>query len=123
MKLTGLQISAAVKAGVAIMEADGETKQEELQFISSEIANFNVSQEQAESIIARASTMSSSEMFSVLSSMTDDEKKYVFGFLAQLVVVDGEIAMSEIRTLKTLSTLSGMPNLDVSKSIDYWKNH
>lgn len=79
MTYNGQQLAALVKMGVSMAAADGKFADEERVAIVMELANFGVSIEQAKSLLSTAQLMDVGEAFSILSSMTNEQKKYATG--------------------------------------------
>lgn len=103
--------------------ADGRFADEETIAIVMELANFGVSQNQAESLLVAAQLMDVSEAFSTLSSMTNEQKKYATGYLAVIMASDGDIADSEVKMWQLICTLSNFPSMNIREALDFWNQH
>ena len=123
MTFNGKQLAALVKMGISMAAADGKFADEEKAAIVFELAQFGVSADQAQGLLLVAQAMDASEALSVLSSMTNEQKKYATGYLAVIMASDGEIADSEVKMWQLICTLSSFPTMNIGEALNFWRQH
>lgn len=123
MKYTGIELSAIVKLANAMVMADGKVANEEIAAMSIELAKFGVDENAAKSIIGAADAMEYGHAVAVVAAMNLEQKKYVTGYLAFIMVADGEIAATEVSMWQLLSTLAQLPTMTVAEALLFWNNH
>ncbi|MCM1337325.1 MAG: hypothetical protein NC187_00005 [Candidatus Amulumruptor caecigallinarius] len=67
--------------------------------------------------------METTSMLATLASMNDSQKKYVSGFLATIMVFDGDIDDAEMKVWQLTSTLMGCPTMSLREALEYWRNN
>ncbi|MBR4390106.1 MAG: tellurite resistance protein TerB [Prevotella sp.] len=122
MQLSGLELAAILKAGNAMVNADGKTTKEELAVLFHELENFNVPAEQIPGLLVIADQMEVPTMFKTLSDLDVKEKKYVCGYLAAIMASDG-IDDSEVKLWKLICTLAKFPKMVVGEALEFWGAH
>lgn len=115
------ELTAILKAGHCIVSADGVTRPKELAIIFLEINNFNVSEDDYLDLLHLADSMDAGTMITILSRLSEDEKKYVCGFLAAIMMSDGDIDESEIKLWQFISMLCSFPGISIGDAINYWR--
>lgn len=120
MQLTGLQLAAILKAGKLMVLADGKVKMNELKVLAHEMSNFNVPESQVQGLLSAADTIEASEMVKILSSLDSNIQKYVCGYLAVIILSDGNIDDSEVKMWKLLCTMCSFPVMSISEALDFW---
>lgn len=123
MTYNGQQLAALVKMGISMAAADGRFADEERIAIIMELANFGVTQNQAQSLLSTAQLMDAAEALSILSSMTNEQKKYATGYLAVIMTSDGDIDPSEVKMWQVVCTLSSFPTMNISEALNFWNQH
>lgn len=123
MNFNRLQLAAAVKAGKAMAAADGRLSNEECEIIAVGLAEFGVTGSETELILALADAMEPTNMLSILSSMTMEQKKFVCGYLSTIMVCDGDIDESEMKIWQLTSTFAGFPTMTITEANEYWRTH
>lgn len=123
MQLNRLQLAAAVKAGKAMAAADGILDPEELEVLAIGLREFGIHGAEAGLIESLADAMEPANMLSVLSSMNEDQKKFVCGYLSTIMVCDGDIDDSEMKLWQLISTLAGFPTMTIAEANEYWRSH
>ena len=103
--------------------ADGRIADEEKVALVMELANFGVSSDQAQGLLASAQAMDAGHAFSVLSTMSSEQKKYATGYLAVIMASDGEIADSEVKMWQLICTLSSFPIMNFRDAMSFWNEH
>lgn len=123
MVLNSQQLAALIKAAYAMVAADGEINKNETDVVAHELKNFNVTENDLPRLLAMSEAMDSSEMFRHLSSLSLDEKKYVSGFLAVIMIADGNIDDNEVAVWQLTCSLANFPSMSMKESIEYWRTH
>lgn len=123
MVLNSQQLAALIKAAYAMVAADGEINKNETDVVVHELKNFNVTENDLPRLLAMSEAMDSSEMFRHLSSLSLDEKKYVSGFLAVIMIADGNIDDKEVAVWQLTCSLANFPSMSMKESIEYWRTH
>ena len=120
MNLTSLQLAAILKAGKAMVNADGVTKHEELIVLFNELRRFNVPEEDLSKLFILTDTMEVPEMFEVLSGIDDEAKSYVSAYLAAIMFADKDIDEKEIEVWKLICTLCRFPVMTIREALKLW---
>jgi uncharacterized tellurite resistance protein B-like protein len=123
MKYNGIQMSAIIRAGIAMITADGKIEDAESNCLTRELVNFGVTPEDLPRLIELSKAMEPVTMIATLSSMTEAQKKYVSGFLATIMVSDGDIDESEVKLWQLISTLIGCPTMNLNDALNFWKEN
>lgn len=123
MKLSGLQLAAILKAGIIMVLADGKVQPQEMLVLTHELRNFNVSEKEVQTLLEAAETMDSGIMLATLNSLDTHIQKYVAGYLATIMVSDGDIDDTEMKMWKLTCTLAGFPTMTLKEALDYWKSN
>lgn len=123
MQLSGLELAAILKAGNAIVIADGQTKDEELTVLFHELENFNVPAQQIPGLLVIADQMDVPTMFKALTDLDYEAKKYVCGYLAAIMASDGDIDDSEVKLWQLICTLAKFPTMNVQEALRFWTTH
>lgn len=122
MELTGLQLAAVLKAGNAIVMADGKTTKKELDVLFHELSNFNVPKDQIPGLLLISDQMDVPKMFEILTNLDSESKKYVCGYLAAIMASDG-IDESEVKLWQLICTLSKFPSMTIGDALKFWTSH
>lgn len=123
MTLNGKELAAVLKAGHAMVQADGKVEESELKVLFGELANFGVPAEQAQLMMVAADAMEASEMFETLTNLSTEAKKYVAGYLAAIMISDNDIDDSEVNMWKLICTLSKFPTMNLNEALTFWRNN
>lgn len=123
MVLNGKELSALVKMGVAMALADGKVEETEKVAIVLELVKFGVSETDAEQIIKNGQNMDASVAIATLSAMSNEQKKYATGYMAAIMVSDGNIDPTEVKLWQLICTLSGFPQMNLHEALTFWNNH
>lgn len=123
MNFNGIQMAAIIKAAKAMIAADGHMDENETHLLSSELINFGVNPQELPQLLQLGDVMEPATMLATLAAMNDSQKKYVSGFLATIMVSDGEIDDAELKLWKLTSTLMGCPTMTLQEAIEYWRNN
>lgn len=123
MQFSHMELSAIVKAAQGMIAADGRVDDSEMKILSAELINFGVNPDQLKSMVELSEAMEPALMIAVLGAMNDSQKRYVCGFLASIMVVDGDIDDSEMKFWKMVSTFIGCPTMSLQDALSYWSNN
>ncbi len=123
MNYSGLELASVVKMAMEMAAADGIFADEERELISKELLNFGVNPLQATQLLTRARDMDPGEALSTIGNMNLEQKKYVTGFLAAIMISDGEIDDSEVKMWRFISLLAQLPEMDIVEALDFWNTH
>ena len=123
MQFSHMELSAIVKAAQGMIAADGRVDDSEMKILSAELINFGVKPDQLKSMVELSEAMEPALMIAVLGAMNDSQKRYVCGFLASIMVVDGDIDDSEMKFWKMMSTFIGCPTMSLQDALSYWSNN
>lgn len=123
MKLTAIQLAAILKAGKAMVLADGKIEPEEMSVLTQELRNFNVPSQDVTKLLELGDEMSPSAMLATLSGLDTHSQKYVAGYLATIMVSDGDIDDNETKLWQLTCTLAGFPTMTLQEALDYWINN
>ncbi|MBR6747249.1 MAG: TerB family tellurite resistance protein [Muribaculaceae bacterium] len=123
MNYNGIQMAAVIKAANAMIAADGRIDQAETQLLSRELINFGVEPQQLPQLLELSKVMEPTTMLATLAAMNESQKKYVSGFLATIMISDGDIDDSEMKLWQLTSTLMGCPTMTLQEALEYWGNN
>lgn len=123
MHFNNLELSAVLKAGKCMALADGKVEDEEMKVIALGMAEFGVTPPQFEALMALSEAMTPATMLATLTALDDNQKKFVCGFLATIMVSDGDIDDAEVKLWQLTSTLANFPNMSVQEAVDFWRTH
>lgn len=123
MEFNGVQMAAIVKAANAMIAADGRVDEAETQALSRELIGFGVNPTQLVDILKLSNALEPAAMISTLSVLSNDQKKYISGFLAAIMISDGDIDDSEMKLWQLTSTLIGCPTMTLQQALDFWRNN
>ena len=122
MEFTGKQLTAMLKMGLAMVEADGKVTEEEKIALTIELMKFGVTPDQLEVLLPAANAMSAEESLIIAAGMNAQQKKYVTGYLAMVMACDG-VDKSEVKLWSVLSHLCGFPTMTIAQALEFWKNN
>lgn len=122
MTLKGRQLAALVNLGLAMAAADGRLADEENVAMCLELEKFGVKEDDLEKLFAIAQTMSNTEAITIISAMTDEQKKHASGFLAAIMVADGNIDISEAKLWALICVLGQLPSMTIKEAISFWNS-
>lgn len=120
MTYSGKELAALVGMAINMAAADGQVDKTEREVIVKELANFGVDGFQAAQILMKAKDMEASESIETISQMDIEQKKYVTGFLAAIMIADGNIEDSEVSLWKFVSMICNLPTMDLAEALEFW---
>lgn len=123
MNFNGLEMAAVIKAANSMIAADGRVDKSETECLSRELINFGVTPDQLPNLLQLSNVMEPTTMLSTLAAMNNNQKKYVSGFLATIMISDGDIDDAEMKLWQLTSTLMGCPTMSLKEALEYWANN
>lgn len=123
MEFSGKELSALVKMGVAMAAADGKLADEEKAAIVLGMAEFGLDEEAVKAHLALAKSMTPVQALSILTAMDTSQQKFATGFLATVMVSDGDIDDSEVKLWQLVCTLCGFPTMTIAEAVEFWRTH
>ena len=123
MQFNNLQLSAVLKIGNCMVNADGKVDREELKVLCIGMAEFGVDEEHLKLLMALADAMTPATMVATLSALNNDQKKFVCGFLATIMICDGDVDDAEVKLWQMTSTICGFPAMTIAEAAEYWRTH
>lgn len=123
MEFSGKELSALVKMGVAMAAADGKLADEEKAAIVLGMAEFGLDEEAVKAHLALAKSMTPVQALSILTAMGTPQQKFATGFLATVMVSDGDIDDSEVKLWQLVCTLCGFPTMTIAEAVEFWRTH
>lgn len=123
MEFSGKELSALVKMGVAMAAADGKLADEEKAAIVLGMAEFGLDEEAVKAHLALAKSMTPVQALSILTAMDTSQQKFATGFLATVMVSDGDIDDSEVKLWQLVCTLCGFPTMTIAEAVELWRTH
>lgn len=123
MQFNNLELSAVLKAGICMVNADGKVEDEELKVLFTGMIEFGVDENHFKLLHTLADAMTPSTMLATLSALDDNQKKFVCGYLATIMICDGDVDDSELKLWQLTSTLAGFPTMSIHDAAEYWMTH
>lgn len=123
MVYNGIELSALVKLGLIMAQADGHVDDVEQEAIAHELASFGVDMNSIKTIVAGAAALDPSKAIIILSAMTNEQKKYACGYLAAIMAADGDIDEKEVKVWQVVCTLGSFPKMNIGEALEFWTKH
>ncbi len=123
MNLKGIELTAMLSAGMMLSNADGRVADEEKEILVRELKSFNVTDEEARLYLKVAIDMSVEYTVEVLKAMPNEAKKYACGYLAAVMLCDGDVADSEVEAWRAFSGACEFPGMTLGEALEFWKNN
>ena len=123
MEFKEKELAALLKLGASMSTADGNIDENEIKFMEREIHNFNLDLVTLHKIIEDSKTLEPIEAITIMAKMLDEQKKYMCGFLATLMSIDGKLDENEIKLWKLVCSLTNTPTMNILEAIDFWTNN
>jgi uncharacterized tellurite resistance protein B-like protein len=102
--------------------ADGRGDAREAALIARELMSLSNGYN-TENVVKAADRMEVDESLRILRSLTNEEKKYVCGFLAAIVKADNNISDSEIKAWQVVCSLAAFPTMTFAEAVGFWATH
>ncbi|MBQ9820726.1 MAG: TerB family tellurite resistance protein [Muribaculaceae bacterium] len=109
------ELTAIFRIALSMVMADGKVTDLEMSGIKSELSRFGIRGNQIEKLLADAKAMPASDAITILSMLTNEEKRYVTAFLGSLMAIDG-VDPAEMKLWILTSELCGLPTMSVNEA-------
>ena len=109
------ELTAIFRIALSMVMADGKVTDLEMSGIKSELSRFGIRCNQIEKLLADAKAMPASDAITILSMLTNEEKRYVTAFLGSLMAIDG-VDPAEMKLWILTSELCGLPTMSVNEA-------
>ena len=125
MTFTQNEMVAILKLAKLMAVADGKMTDDERATIFADLGSFGVAANSLQSTLLekKADEMEPATAIAVVANMTTEEKKYVCGYMAAVMVADGDIDTKEQALWALVSALASFPTMNIAEAIDYWTQH
>ena len=125
MIFSSKEMAAILKSAKMMALADGVMTSDEKDVIKHDLESFGIKLDTIESIAIehKADNMEGAEVITTLSNMTIEQKKYACGYLAAVMLADGEIDENEKKLWSLFSMLADFPTMTLGEAITYWKKN
>ena len=121
MNFTREQLAAMFKLASTMASVDGKVTAEEIKLILLEaMANDDGS---SHTVFTDADALQLDRVHDIIDGMTDDQQKYLCGFLAAVMQVDGEVDEKEELLWNLTAMVCRCPFLTVDEALDFWRNN
>ena len=119
MIFTNQELGAILKMATVMADADGKVTNEETALMFVELVRFGVvSEDKVKIVINESSKLTSTEACSIISKMTNEEKKYVTAYLGAIICADGKIEDSEIKAWSLISSICDLPRMSIKEALE-----
>lgn len=116
------ELTAVFKMAKAMVMADGNVKPSEVAVISRELQRFGVPSNQVEILLEASDNMEASQAIVFIAGMDEERKKYIASYLGVIMASDGDINDNEISLWRLVSTLCGLPTMNIADAISNMAN-
>ena len=123
MEFMGKELAALLKMGLTMAAADGKFADEEKAAITLGMAEFGLDAAAIKAHLVIAEAMEPVQALSILAAMNTSQQKFATGFLATVMVSDGDIDDSEVKLWQLVCTLCGFPTMSIAEAVDFWRTH
>lgn len=125
MTFTQNEMVAILKLAKLMAVADGRLTNDERATIFADLGSFGVAFNSLQSTMLEklADEMDPAAAIAVVANMTIEEKKYVCGYMAAVMVADGDIDTKEQALWTLVSALASFPTMNIAEAVTFWRNH
>lgn len=113
MHFTNSELAAIARMALYIAKADGQQHQKESDAIYSELRRFGIASDDLPTILVHALNLPFDEASQIISSFSQEEKRYVTAYLGALICVDDNISDSEMKLWQTISCRCNLPTMSL----------
>ena len=106
----------------AMVMADGKIEPSEIAVMTREFMRFGVPQNQVDLLLKASDNIEASQAVALVAGMDEERKKYVASYLGVIMAADGDIDDNELALWTLISTLCGLPTMNVLDAINNMKN-
>lgn len=118
MIFTNQELGAILKMATVMAGADGNVAEEEKVLMAIELMRFGVDNEKTKIIGNEATNLTPAEACIIISKMTNEEKKYVTAYLGTMICADGKIEESELKTWALITSICGLPKMNLQEALE-----
>lgn len=122
MIFNGQELVAIIKMAKAMVMADGKIEPSEIAVMTREFMRFGVPQNQVDLLLKASDNIEASQAVALVAGMDEERKKYVASYLGVIMAADGDIDDNELELWTLISTLCGLPTMNVLDAINNMKN-
>ena len=122
MIFNGQELVAIIKMAKAMVMADGKIEPSEIAVMTREFMRFGVPQNQVDLLLKASDNIEASQAVALVAGMDEERKKYVASYLGVIMAADGNIDDNELALWSLISTLCGLPTMNVLDAINNMKN-
>lgn len=125
MTFTQNEMVAILKLAKLMAVADGKLTNDERAIMFADLGSFGVASNSLQSTVLEklADDMEPTAAIAIVANLTTEEKKYVCGYMAAVMIADGEIDSKEQALWKLVSALASFPIMSIAEAVDFWKRH
>ena len=116
------EYAAIVKLAGVMASADGKVHDNEKLMMLAEGLRFNLTGEKFKEVIELSKGLTPSDSLSFISKMDDVHKRYVAAYLGTMIAIDNDIDDKEIQFWTLVSTLAGLPTMNIAEAQQYMSN-
>lgn len=113
MHFTNSELAAIARMALYIAKADGQQHQKESDAIYSELGRFGIASDDLPTILVHALNLPFDEASQIISSFSQEEKRYVTAYLGALICVDDNVSDSEMKLWQTISCRCNLPTMSL----------
>lgn len=122
MIFNGQELVAIIKMAKAMVMADGKIEPSEIAVMTREFMRFGVPQNQVDLLLKASDNIEASQAVVLVAGMDEERKKYVASYLGVIMAADGDIDDNELALWTLISTLCGLPTMNVLDAINNMEN-
>lgn len=111
-----------LRAGICMAKADGKYDDSESHIIALCMEQLGVGKFDIPELFKLAEAMNLATMVSILSLLEENQKKFVCGFLAAIMISDGDVDETEVKLWQLTSTFCGFPTMTIIEAFEFWKS-
>lgn len=125
MRFSQEEMVAILKLAKLMAVADGKVTDEERACIFSDLGSFGVPANSLQSTLLEklADSMEPAKAVTIVAKMTTEEKKYICGYMAAVMIADGNIDAKEQALWVLVSALASFPGMTIAEAVDFWQKH
>lgn len=115
-------MTAIIKIAKLMVMADGKIEPSEIAVMKGEFMRFGVPQNQVKALMEASDRMDANQATVLIAGMDEERKRYVASYLGVIMVSDGDINDNELALWNIVSTLCGLPTMNVLEAINNMKD-
>ena len=123
MQLSHKQLAAILKIGKVMVAADGVMKKEEMAIVLNELVKFDVPHTHVPMLLESSDEMTTSTMLDIFSNLDTETQKHICGYLAAIMIADGDVNDKELMVWKVTCSLCNFPTMTIGEALTFWKNN